>query len=170
MKRPKKNEYAPGYQPYIDLVDTGDFMDLLDQNTLSTIAFFKSIDKKNENLRYAENKWTIKEVLMHIVDTERGFSYRAIVCTRNDGKTPLPYMDEEFYANNVDVTDIPIENMIEEFLAVRKAFKFIYTNNPIKKFSFLGNATGHKISARALGFIAIGHVLHHINVIKQRYL
>ena len=170
MKRPERNEYAPGYQAYIDLVETGNFIELLDQNTISTIAFFKSIDKKNENLRYAENKWTIKEVLMHIIDTERGFSYRAIVCTRNDRKIPLHYMDEEFYAQNVDVTEIPIDNLIEEFLAVRQAFKLIYTNNPIEKFSFLGNALEYNISARALGFIAIGHVTHHINIIKERYL
>lgn len=170
MKRPERNEYAPGYQNYIDLVEPGDFLELLDQNTIFTIDFFKSISKKNENLRYAENKWTIKEVLMHIVDTERGFSYRAIVCTRNDRKTPLHYMDEELYAKNVDVREIPIDNLIEEFMAVRKAFRFIYTNNAIEKFSFLANAIGHNISARAIGFIAIGHVKHHIDVIKQKYL
>jgi hypothetical protein len=170
MKRPKKNEYPPSYQPSIDLVGTGDFIEMLDQNTISTIDFFKSINKKDENLRYAENKWTIKEILMHIIDAERGFSYRAIVCTRNDKKTPLYPMDENFYAKNVDVTEIPINNMIEEFLAVRTAFRFIYTNNKIEKFSFLGNGIGHEISARAIGFLAIGHVINHISVIKEKYL
>lgn len=170
MEKPKKNEYYSGYQPYIDLVGSGDFIELLDQNTALTISFFKSIDSKNENFRYAENKWTIKEVFMHIIDTERGFSYRAIVCTRNDDKTPLYGMDEDLYARNVDVSSISMNNLIEEFIAVRNAFKFIYTNNPKEKFNFLGNGMRHKISARALGYIAIGHVIHHCSVIKQKYL
>ena len=170
MEKPKENEYAAAYQKYIDLVETGDFIELLDKNTDSTISFFKSIDHKSENFKYAEGKWTIKEVFMHIIDTERGFSYRAIVCTRNDDKTPLYGMDEEFYANSVDVTNISMKNLIEEFIAVREAFKFIYINNPKEKFNFLGNGIGHKISARAIGYIAIGHVIHHCSVIKQKYL
>ena len=170
MERPKKNEYAIFFQKYIDLVDTGDFIELLDQNTISTISFFKSIDRKQENYKYSENKWTIKEVLMHIIDTERVFSYRAIVSARNDGKTPLYGMDENLYAKNVDVTEIPMDSLIEEFIAVRKAFKFIYTNNKVEKLSFLGNGVGGKISARAIGYISIGHVSHHCSVIEQRYL
>lgn len=170
MERPEKNEYASVYQKYIDLVDTGDFIELLDQNTDSTVSFFKSIDKKKENYKYAENKWTIKEVLMHIIDTERGFSYRAIVCARNDDKTPLYGMDEDFYAKNVDVTEIRMDALIEEFIAVRNAFKFIYTHNKEEKLNFLGSGIGHKISARAIGYIAIGHISHHCSVIKQKYL
>ena len=170
MKKPKENEYASGYQKYIDLVESGDFIELLDQNTDLTISFFKSIDGKSENFKYAEDKWTIKEVLMHIIDTERGFSYRAIVCARKDDKTPLYGMDDEFYAKNIDVTNLSMNNLIEEFIAVRNAFKFIYTNNPKEKFDFLGNGMGHKISARAIGYIAIGHVIHHCSVIKQKYL
>ena len=89
MERPKENEYAVAYQKYINLVETGNFIELLDKNTDLTISFFKSIDDKNGNFKYAEGKWTIKEVFMHIIDTERGFSYRAIVCTRSDDTTPL---------------------------------------------------------------------------------
>ena len=79
-------------------------------------------------------------------------------------------MDENLYANNVDVTEISMASLIEEFIAVRKAFKFIYTNNKLEKFSFLGNGIGHKISARAIGYISIGHTIHHCSVIKQKYL
>ncbi|WP_323788204.1 DinB family protein [Psychroserpens sp.] len=170
MDKPLENEYASGYQKHIDLVETGDFIELLDQNTDATISFFKSIDGKCENFRYEKDKWSIKEVLMHIIDTERGFSYRAIVCVRNDDKTPLYGMDEKLYAKNVDVTNSSLNSLIEEFIAVRKAFKFIYTNNPKEKFNFLANGIGHKISARAIGYIAIGHVVHHCSVIKTKYL
>jgi len=170
MQKPKKGEYCPGYQQYIDRVEAGDFIKLLDQNTDSTISFFKSIKSKMENFSYAENKWTIKEVLMHIIDTERGFSYRAIVCTRNDDKTHLYAMDEEFYADHVDVTHISMTQLIEEFTSVRAAFKLIYTNNPKEKFNFLGNGVKYKISAGAIGYIAIGHVMHHCAVIREKYL
>ncbi len=170
MKRPNQAEYSPAYQKYVDLVEEGSFEDLLIANTNETVDFFRSIDRHKQNFRYQKNKWTIKEVFMHMIDTERGFSYRAIVCVRRDDKTPLYGMEEDFYASNVDVTNRSMENLIEEFLAVRESFAFIFKNNQSENLEFLGNGVGHKISARALGFIAIGHTLHHVNVIRERYL
>jgi hypothetical protein len=169
MDKPQINEYAPAYQKYLDLVQTGNFFELLDENTAQTVAFFKAIDASKENFRYAEKKWTIKEVLVHIIDTERGFSYRAIVCTRQDDKTPLYGMDEDFYGDNVEVSDVSMDSLIEEFLAVRKSLKFIFQHNSVERFSFLGNGVGHPISARALGYLAIGHVKHHVNIVEERY-
>ncbi len=107
---------------------------------------------------------------MHIIDTERGFSYRTIVCLRNDNKTPLYGMDEDFYAKNVNVTNRGIESMLEEFEIVRKGFRILFKNCTAEQASFLGNGVGHKISARALGYISIGHTQHHLNIIKERYL
>ena len=170
MEFPKKNEYYPGYQPYIDLVDTEHFFEQFDKVTNETLDLFKSIPIDKLNYKYAENKWTIKEVLMHIIDTERGFSYRAIVCLRNDKKTPLYGMDEDFYAKNVNVTNRGIESMLEEFEIVRKGFRILFKNCTAEQASFLGNGVGHKISARALGYISIGHTKHHLNVIKEKYL
>ena len=170
MKRPEETEYYPGYKPYIDLVEAGDFIELLDKNTASTIDFFRSIDSAKENFKYAENKWSVKEVFMHMIDTERGFSYRAIVCARRDSQTVLYAMDEDHFARNVDLSEVSLEQLIEEFIAVRQAFKFIYTNNPNEEFDFLGTGTTYKISARAIGYIAIGHMIHHIAVIQERYL
>jgi len=170
MKRPNQLEYNPVYQKYIDLVEEGSFEDLLHTNTNDTVDFFKSIDDSKHNFRYEKNKWTIKDVFMHIIDTERGFSYRAIVCIRLDNKTPLYGMDEDFYASNIDVTNRSMESLIEEFLAVRTSFGFIFKNAQSENLEFLGNGMGHKISARALGFIAIEHIKHHIHVIKERYL
>ena len=170
MELPNKNEYYPGYQPYIDLVDNEDFFEQFDNVTNETIDLLKSISIDKLNYRYAENKWTIKEVLMHIIDTERGFSYRAIVCLRNDKKTPLYGMDEDFYAKNVNVTNRSIENMLEEFEIVRKGFRILFENCTDEQASFLGKGVGHEISARALGYISIGHTKHHLNIIKKKYL
>jgi DinB superfamily len=170
MDRPSIHEYAPHYQKYIDLVEEGNFFERLDENTTQLVDFFKNIDSAKQDYRYAEKKWTIKEVLVHIIDTERGFSFRAIVCTRHDDKIPLYGMDEDFYGDNVEVSDISMESLIEEFLAVRQSLKFIFLNNKVERFSFLGNGVGHPISARALGYLAIGHAKHHINIVKERYL
>jgi hypothetical protein len=170
MEFPKRNEYYPGYQPYIDLVGNGDFFEQFDNVTNETIDLFKSISIDKLNYKYAENKWTIKEVLMHIIDTERGFSYRAIVCLRNDKKTPLYGMDEDFYAKNVNVTNRSIESMLEEFEVVRKGFRILFKNSTAEQASFLGNGVPYAISARALGYISIGHTKHHLNIIRERYL
>ncbi len=170
MERPNRNEYPEAYQPYLDQVEPGNFMELLDQNTKTIIALFESMDDKTAKLKYAEDKWTIKEVLMHIIDTERGLSYRAIVCTRNDTNTQLYTMDEKSYAQNADVTKISMKNLIEEFIAVRKAFKFIYLNNPKEKFNNLANGIDYNVSARAIGYFAIGHAKHHCTLINQKYL
>lgn len=170
MELPKKNEYYPGYQPYIDLVENDNFFEQFDKVTNETISLFQSISIDKLNYKYAENKWTTKEVLMHIIDTERGFSYRAIVCLRNDNKTPLYGMDEDYYASNVDVSNRSIESMLEEFEIVRKGFRILFENGTDEQTSFLGNGVDYKISARALGYISIGHTKHHLNVIRDKYL
>jgi hypothetical protein len=112
MKKPEAIEYKPYFQQYIDLVNQGDFLEELEKNKTETIEFFKSIPENKHNYRYAKKKWTIKEVFMHMIDTERGFSYRVLVCARADGQTPLYPMDEDMYAANVDVTNRTMESLI----------------------------------------------------------
>jgi uncharacterized damage-inducible protein DinB len=170
MKRPEVLEYAPYFQYYIDLVGEGDFFILLNENTKYVIEYFENVPNSLLNHRYAENKWTIKEVLMHIIDTERAFAFRAFVCARGDAKTPLHGMDENLYASNIDVTDRTIESLLNEFVAVRNNSKTLFDNLSDAQSQFLGNAITYKISARALGYLMIGHVQHHINIISERYL
>ncbi len=171
MKFPQKSDYNPAYQQYIDNVDSStDFFEQFDAVTNETISLFQSIDIDKLNYKYAADKWTVKEVLMHIIDTERGFSYRAIVCLRQDGKTPLYGMDEDFYAKNVNVTNRSIDSLLDEFEIVRKGFRMLFENSTPAQAAFHGNAVTDKITASALGFISIGHTKHHLNVIKSRYL
>jgi hypothetical protein len=146
------------------------FLEELKKNKMETVQFFKSIPESKHNHRYAENKWTIKEVLMHMIDTERGFSYRVLVCARADDKTPLYPMDEDMYAANADVTNRTMDSLIKEFEVVRESATFLFENLTEAQSKFLGDNITHKISARALGYILIGHVKHHNNVIKERYL
>ncbi|UKJ06093.1 DinB family protein [Solitalea lacus] len=170
MKLPEQTEYNPYFQHYIDLVGEGDFETLFHQNTLLTAQYFKEVPSEKHNYRYAPNKWSVKEVLMHIIDTERVFAYRALVCARGDNSTPLHSMDEDLYAANVDVTHRTMESLIDEFLTVRKNSEFLFKNISDEQSKFLGNGVTHNISARALGFIMIGHIHHHVNVLNERYL
>jgi uncharacterized damage-inducible protein DinB len=169
MQRPESNEYKPYFQSYIDLVEGGDFSELLLQNKLYTIAFFEGIPEEKHNYKYAEDKWTIKECLMHIIDTERVFSYRALACARGD-KASLPNMDENLYARNVNVLNRTFKSLVEEFKAVRESSILLFKYMPDEKSKLIGHIGENAISARALGYLIIGHARHHLNVIKERYL
>ncbi len=170
MNRPEKTEYNPYFQNYIDLVEVGDFHTVFDNNTKHTVDFFSKIPTAQHHYRYAPNKWTIKEVLMHIIDTERVFAYRTLVCLRGDNQTPLHSMDDNLYASNVDVTSRTMEDLIEEFKIVRSNSNLLFQHVTEEQSKFLGNGVTHPFSARALGLIMMGHILHHINIINERYL
>src|SRR5262247_3746050 len=117
MQRPLADEYDEGYQKYLDLVPYGDYLRLLEESSRETVAFFENIPEEKLDYRYAEGKWTIKEVFMHIIDTERVFSHRGLAAARGDAS--LHYrMDEELYARNVDVSDRSSKSLITEFKAV----------------------------------------------------
>jgi hypothetical protein len=170
MQKPMTDEYNPYFQHYIDISGDGVFLDLLQQNTEQTVTCFSNINIEKHNYKYATDKWTIKEVLMHIIDTERVFAYRAFVCMRGDDKTLLHSMDEHLYAANANVADRTMQSLIDEFLIVRKNSSILFEQLSEIQSSFKGNAITHPITARALGYIMIGHIKHHINIINERYL
>ena len=170
MNRPDKNEYNPYFQHYIDLVESGEFLAVFDRNTEQTGRYFNNIPTDKHDYRYAEGKWTIKEVLMHIIDTERVFAYRTLVCLRGDHATPLHSMDDNLYASNIDVSSRTMESLIREFGVVRSNSRLLFENVTEVQSKFLGNGVTHPFSARALGLIMMGHILHHMNIINERYL
>src|ERR1044071_3644450 len=169
MKKPSPDEYAAGYQQYLDLVPEGNYLSLLTQNSMETVAFFESIPDEKANYRYAEGKWTIKEVLMHIIDTERVFSYRGLAAARGDA-SPHYRMDEELYAGNVDVSQRSRQSMILEFAAVRASTEQLYAYLTDAQSKLRCNIVTYPMTARAIGYFLIGHVRHHLNIIEQRYL
>ncbi len=170
MHKPETNEYNPYFQNYLNLVGDGDFFDLFKQNTSDCIFFFESLPKEKHNYRYAEGKWSMKKVLMHIIDTERVLSYRALVGARGDNKTELQAFDDDAYASNVDVSNRSLESIIEEFKTIRRATELLYENMTEEQSKFKANTVTYTITPRALGFIMIGHCKHHLNVLKERYL
>lgn len=169
MQRPSTDEYATSYQKYFDLVPEGDHLSLLRQNLLSTINRFENIPTEKLDYRYAEGKWTIKEVFMHIIDTERVFSYRALVAARGDATTPHYRMDEELYARNVDVSDRTLQSLISEFKAVRAATEQLFEHLSDAQSKLRCNIVTHQMTTRAIGYFLIGHVQHHLSIIEERY-
>jgi hypothetical protein len=170
MNKPETTEYDPYFQNYINLVEAGDFHSVFDRNTAQTVEFFSTIPEEKHDYKYADNKWTIKEVLMHIIDTERVFAYRTLVCLRGDNTTPLHSMDDNLYASNIDVTSRTMNSLLEEFKIVRANSRLLFENVTEAQSRFLGNGVTHHFSARALGLIMIGHIAHHINITRERYL
>lgn len=117
---------------------------------------------------YAQDKWTIKDILQHIIDTERIFAYRALRFARKDS-TPLAGFDENAYAASVDTSDRTVEDLLLEFAAVRQSTLGLYIGFSGDVLHRQGEASGHSISVLALGFTMVGHGIHHMNIIKERY-
>ncbi len=170
MQKPAANEHNPYFSRYISLVDDGEYINLLNTNTIETNKFFSQLPTDKHNYRYADGKWTVKEVLMHIMDTERVMSYRALVAARGDHASVLPLMDENHYADNVDVTNRTMEDLLEEFNAIRTATLKLFANITDEQSMRTANANGTPTTARAIAYVVIGHVIHHLNVLQERYL
>ncbi len=170
MQKPAPGEYHANYQKYIAFVSEGDYLSLLRQNSIELINRVEKIPLEKLDSKYAEDKWTIKEVLMHILDTERVFSYRALVAARGDNQTLIYRMDEELYARNVEVSQRSRESMLAEFKAVRSSTEQLFEHMTEAQSKLPCNIITHPMTARAIGYFMIGHILHHLNIIEERYL
>jgi len=169
MQKPSLDEYHANYQKYFDLVSEADYLDLLRQNSIETTSFFEKIPSEKLDYKYAEDKWTIRELLMHIIDTERVFAYRGLVAARGD-TTPIYRMDEELYAKNVDVSHRTLQSLMSEFKAVRSSTAQLFENLTDAQSKLRCNIVTHPMTARAIGYFMIGHIQHHLNIIEERYL
>lgn len=170
MNRPLPSEYHPFYNGYIQLVQDGNFLQLLKANTLHVNSFFSGLRKEKHDYRYEPGKWTIKQILLHLVDTERVMGYRALTVARGDKHSQLPNMDENLFASNASVTGRGMEDLLSEFMVIRDGTSLLFGYMSETQTAFTGNVLGHNITPRALGYIIIGHTEHHMNIIRQRYL
>ena len=169
MKKPMTNEYNPYFQRYIDLTGDGNFEEMFRKNGADTITYFSNLPADKHEFRYEPGKWTIKETLMHLIDTERVFAYRALVAGRADSETPLHKMDPDQYIKGQDVSGRPLESIVKEFATVRAATEVLFDNMTEEQNQRTGNNIAFPITPRALGYIMMGHILHHINIINERY-
>jgi uncharacterized damage-inducible protein DinB len=151
-------------------VPEGSYLTILNQNTKDTIDFFEEIPLDKHNFKYASAKWSIKEILMHIIDTERVFATRGLMAARGDDASPIHRMDEELYARNVVVTERTIQSLLKEFIIVRNSTGILFENFTEEQSKLFCNIISHPMTTRAIGYFIIGHVNHHVNIIKERYL
>ncbi|HEX5626367.1 MAG TPA: DinB family protein [Saprospiraceae bacterium] len=170
MQKPQSGEYNPYFERYIQLVPEGSIIDLFDEHSQRVARFFEDLPEDRTEYRYAPGKWTPKEVLMHVIDTDRVMAYRALVAARQDNHTPLPPVDEDWYAAHVEVSHRSMADLVQEFIAVRKAASFLFHNIPDDYSRFLAHGSPFPVSARALAYIMTGHALHHMQVVRERYL
>lgn len=169
MKVPS-NEYNPYYEPYIAISTNGDSIShSLAQNQISVPEFYKQIPKEKHDYAYAEGKWTVKDILLHLIDTERIFSYRAMRIARQD-KVELAGFEQDDYVIAGKASKRSLNSLIEEYKAVRHATITMFKTFSDKELESMGTASGSQISVRAIGHIITGHENHHNTVIKQRYL
>ncbi|MFZ1082033.1 MAG: DinB family protein [Candidatus Kryptoniota bacterium] len=170
ISKPQPGEYDPYAIMYIKLLpDDGLVLKHLQENGEAIKEFFLSIPKEKLEYRYAPDKWTIKEILLHMIDDERIYTYRALRFARAD-TTPLPGFDQEPYAANSGANERTIEDLVEEFQTVRKATLSFFTYLPEEALIRGGKANEHHVTVRALLYQLAGHELHHKNVIKEKYL
>ncbi len=169
ITRPSPSEHAPYYSRYIDLVPQGDIFEILSQQSESFVKLLSTVGNEKAEFRYALGKWIMKEVVGHVIDTERVFAFRAFAFTR-DRMTPLPGMDQEIYAAGANYTSRPLEDIVDEYRDVRRSTILLFRSFTPEMFAIRGTASGFEFSVRCLPFIIAGHELHHRQVLVDRYL
>jgi uncharacterized damage-inducible protein DinB len=168
MPRPTPSDYAPFYQPYISKVDGESLHAALNQYSRASLSFWQNIPEHQGDYADAPGKWTIKQVLNHLCDAERIFAYRALRIARGD-ETPLPGFDENNYADAAQTDHRTLKELVHEFQSVRSATLSLFNSFGETELSRFGNANGARVSVNAIGFMIIGHTLHHETVVKERY-
>ncbi|MEP6926487.1 MAG: DinB family protein [Ginsengibacter sp.] len=165
----KSGTYPQNFQRYIDEVKEDDLEMAFKNQMPAAEFFFQSISEEVSKRKYAEDKWTIKELLQHIIDAERVFAYRALCFARKDEHT-LPSFDENEYAANSNANDRYWQDMVAEFSLVRKSTEYLYNSFRNEAINAIGKASDYTMGVSTLGFVIVGHVNHHIKIIQERYI
>jgi uncharacterized damage-inducible protein DinB len=169
MRRPEKNEYASYYDTYIKRICDTDIIRVLEEQTDKAVTFIKSIPEEKGAYRYAEGKWSVKDVLGHITDTERVFGYRALRFARGDS-TEVPGFEQDDYVPAAKAWKRTMADLAEELYHLRKANLLMLKALGEEELSRGGIASKNYMSVRAAAYVLAGHLDHHINFLKERYL
>jgi hypothetical protein len=167
--RPARDEAAEYYFTYIDLVPDGEICAILDTQRTATSAFLRTIPAHRSGHRYAADKWSISDVVAHLCDCERLFSFRAFWFARGFD-SPLPSFDQGIAARHARAEDRPWSTHLEEFDTVRASTLELFLRLPADAWRRRGIASDNPFTVRALAYIAAGHVSHHLMILKERYL
>lgn len=169
MPKPLPETYFPYFKRYVDQVPEEDLATAF-SNQLPVIKnFLTSITEEKSTSAYEPGKWTLKEVLQHITDTERIFNYRALAIARKE-TAPLPGFDENLYADNSNANSRAWQTLVAEFLAVRQSTQYLYDSFTEEMLASAGVASNNPLTVLSMGFTTLGHFYHHQKVMKERYL
>jgi hypothetical protein len=168
-KKPVTGEYLPYQLNYINRVPDGDLIQHLENQLEATILFIKGLPEDKLNYRYAEGKWTIKQILQHLIDTERIMSYRALTFARND-KNELPGFEENDYAEEANADDRSPADLIDDFRSVRHSTLCLFGSFTNDMLGRSGIANKGRITVNSIAYVIAGHELHHMAIIRERYL
>jgi DinB superfamily len=169
MKRPEKTEYAAYYETYVSLVEESDITSALQNQADELREIFSQMSDEKGLYRYADGKWSIKELLGHLIDGERVFAYRALRFARAD-KTELAGFDQDPYIENANFDAVKLSDLLDEMLFLRKANTLFFNNLNEEAWNRTGVASENEISVRAIAYILVGHIRHHVKILKERYL
>lgn len=163
------NEYSKFNATYIQALENVNLIEEIEICLHDFIRFVQNIPMDKFDYRYAEGKWTIKDIIQHIIDAERIFSYRALRISRND-QTPLPGFEENSYVEHTNANARSIQQLLTEMAAVRQSTLLLFKSFTQEQLQLIGTASDNPISVRAIGFIIIGHQKHHQTIFQERYL
>ncbi len=168
MDRPSKSEFAEYYQRYVERVTEGDIVGTMGSQTAELTRMLAGVSPERELYRYSEGKWSVREVLGHLIDAERVFGFRAFSFSRGEA-SPLPAFEENDYVARSRYAERTLADLLDEFAALRKAN--LACLRPLKDADWtrVGTASGKSVSVRALAYIMVGHVRHHMQVLTERY-
>jgi hypothetical protein len=169
ISRPEETEYASYYGKYVSLVAGDDILSALNRQLSETLALLRSVSEAQAGSRYAAGKWSIKELVGHIIDAERIFAYRALRFARND-KTPVPGFEQDDYIRNASFDACSFGDLAAEFESVRRSTIFLFGHLDGEAWMRRGVASESEVSVRALAYIIAGHELHHVGILRDRYL
>ena len=168
IARPEPGEYAPYYDRYISQVAGTDILGTLDAQRRQTLLLLSGRDESDGDYRYAPDKWNAKEVLGHVCDAERIFAYRALRIARGD-QTPLPGFEQDDYVKNGPFARAPLPEIIEDYIAVRRATLTLLRNLDEAAWGRRGVASKNEVTVRALAYMIAGHELHHRRILEEKY-
>lgn len=169
IMRPDSTEYAPYYEQYISAVPDGDLIHILELQLETSSTLFKSLSDAQAITTYQPGKWTIKQVLRHVIDAERIFTFRALCIARGE-RQELPGFDQDEYVRQSDCNEYPWHDLVEEFQHVRHATISLFRSLPPDAWFRRGVASKFEVTVRALAYITAGHERHHTEIIRTRYL
>ena|SRR5688572_21218410 len=167
--RPAPTEYAQPYAGYVALVPEDDIFAELEKQSSDTQKLLASLDESKAAYRYAESKWSVKEVLGHFIDAERIFAYRALAFARGETQ-PLPGFEEKDYVRHAQFDAWKLGDLAEHYALVRRSTIVLFRNFPEEAWDRRGIASDNPITVRAIAWIIVGHERHHVKVLRERYL